>query len=136
MTDRQAAARAYLSRIYYMDQKAEALKCELISIKKYAREGCRAVDEFNELINCESVACYNATLNAKKIIERVGGKYYPLLSYRYVVCMRWDEIEHQLHISESSRKRLHCEALDAVADVLEKLDLFEPLDPPYHGIRE
>ena len=136
MTDRQIAARAYLSQIYFTDQKAEALKRELTSIKKYAREGCSAVDEFERLIESESAACYSAIMQVKEIIEQVDKKYYALLSYRYEGCMRWDEIERQLHISESSRKRLHCEALDAVANVLEKLDLFEPLDSPYHGIRE
>lgn len=136
MTDRQIATKAYLNRVHIMDQKAEALNREQTSLKKYLHSESQAVIEFGRLVNDEVAMCYDLMQKTKEIIEQVDAKYYALLSHRYIGCMGWNEIENLLHISESSRKRLHCEALDAVADVLEKLDLFEPLDPPYHDIRE
>lgn len=135
MTDRQIAARAYLNRVHHMNQKADALERECETLSKYAGGECAAISELKEIISRERKECYDVISRTKEIIEQADAEHYALLSYRYIGCKRWDEIESYLHISEATRKRMHCEALDVVADVLEKLNLFEPLAPPYHGIR-
>ena len=124
MTNRQMAARSYLSRVRYMKQKADALERERAVLTKYTGDECTAVSEFKGIIAREQKECCEVINQTKEIIEQAGEAYYALLSYRYIGCMRWDEIENNLHISEGTRKTLHNQALDAVADILEKSDLF------------
>lgn len=143
MTEKQAETAAWLNRAYILTNKIEALKQEKRSLESdihgignnigAGRSDARANSIENrrlrflaigEQIDRQTESLDEERLKIKQAIESVPEKYYAILSYRYLSFLRWETIESRLYISESTRKRQHRAALDAVA---EKMNLFDPL---------
>ncbi len=138
MTKTQTAVAELLNSAYFASQKIEALKEEKQRLAqsfqslKYSYSPDLAslearqnkISGINEQIDKEIALLDIRWKSVKNIIESVDQKHYALLSYRYLSMLSWRSIEELLFISESTRKRQHLSALDAVA---ENLNLSDPL---------
>ncbi len=135
MTEKQAATAAWLNRAYILTKKIEALKEEKKSLESdihglgdnigAGRSDARANSVENrrvrllalgQQIDRQTAALDRERLKIKRAIESVPERHYAILSYRYLSFLSWGTIESRLYISESTRKRQHRAALDAVAD--------------------
>lgn len=152
MTERQKETAAWLNRAYILTKKIEALReekrsleCDIHGIGDNIGAG-RSDARVNSIenrrtrllvlshqIDCKTDALDKERLKIKQAIESVPDKHYAILSYRYLSFLSWGAIESRLYISESTRKRQHRAALDAVA---QKLNLFDPLGKAYNDIIE
>lgn len=143
MTDKQETAAKWLNRAYILSRKIDALKQEKKSLESdirgigdnigAGRSDARANSvesrrmrllAIGQQIDREIEALDKERLIIKQVIKSVPRRHYAILSYRYLSFLSWQVIEDKLYISESTRKRWHRAALDAV---YEKLALFDPL---------
>lgn len=75
-------------------------------IIKHEAEYRRLMNEQDRLITVRSRIC-------QEIESLEDGRHREILTYRYVLLMRWPEIAEAMSISESHMYRLHGDALEA-----------------------
>lgn len=136
MTDEQLEKIAYLNRAYYLRKKIDALNeikiknkfSSAVSYKTdgtqhsggYNREECRMmkVISLDEKISAETDKLNRMLSEIYDVISAVDDiELSTLLTYRYILFLKIDEIAEKLHCDARTVKRKHKNALDKVVIV-------------------
>lgn len=136
-------AKKYLQQGYYLNKQID-VKCEQIrKLQEMAQKvtttanDCkvqvsgsqsRIADTVNKMVDLERELVDTVNEYAAKrkeiaaVIQRVDNpNYRTLLEYRYLACMKWEEIAVKMHYSWRHIIRLHGEALNVIECHIDKL---------------
>lgn len=141
MTDKQAAARDWLNRNKGKHDEIRAYRLKLEDIRSHAsvlvnppkenkvqtqpdpKRGEKAIISaitFEDQIKQKETQLHLSEVETEKVIAKLpNSKERTVLIYRYLCFKSWEYIARQLHFSIGHCHKIHLEALDHIADLID-----------------